>query len=330
MTTQTKKTGYAVRGKKKVDLKLSPEGRKIQFFKDLLIALRDKKEAEGGILPSFIDENVCNLIGKGKRQINSHELNNAYEKDMTKAVFQSAFFQITKDDAQDSIFQWRKEDIADKDNPYKHFNSARVIEMFDEVKIEIQPMFTEIKQSKTTLAHYRFNKNNPLNNSSNALQMKESVLQPDNWYTSGLETFIHEMVHLINHYLLISDTSKKGQHNRLFQAMAIRMGLRTEYINKHCSTFELDEDFYSWFDKNWDVEFLNKHVFNVVGQQKKRSDYKKRRYFVNDKACWTGITGFDDVIAGIMPDALEVRGCESSCDYNEETKTGKHYCQNYA
>lgn len=207
--------------------------------------------------------------------------------------------------------------VAQNEKYEKLFNSEQVETFLHGVKIEIQPLFNE-NRNESDLAHYR--------SWDNAIQIKERFLQPNNWYSEGLETFVHELVHLVGEYCKISNCSAKGQHNRSFQALAMSMNLRTEWFKeaKTCQTYELDEEFYNWFNKAFDVDHLNKNVFNVSTKQKRRSAYKKRRFFVNDKACWTGITGFDDVIAGVQAGALRVFDCVSACSDD------KHYCQNYA
>ena len=326
----------------KVDSKVKNHtARQVEFLNQFTIAFLTWKDiSKGGLLPDSLEQCIGNKVDRNtkdkffsdaKRQMDFENLN---AEGFNSAIMNYPKLMITQPEptgagishSQESLFFWHKKEgkkmVAQNERYEELFNSDTVENFLHSVKIEIQPLFNE-NRNEGDLAHYR--------DWDNAIQIKEKFLQPDNWDTKGLQIFVHELVHLVGEYCKISNCSAKQQHNRSFQALAMSMNLRTEWFKeaKTCQTYELDEEFYNWFNKAFDVEHLKKNVFNVSTKQKPRSDYKKRRYFVNEKACWTGITGFDDVIAGTNPDALEVRSCVSSCDYDETTKTGKHYCQNY-
>lgn len=324
MTTQTKI---------KVDSKVKNHtAKQVEFFNQFAVAFFEWKESKGGLLPSIMEDVIGNKVNNknkkffpdAKRQMDMENIN--LEGGLKNAVFNLPSILITKPEPdqyseQESKFFWYmkqgKKMVPQNERYEKLFNSDRVENFLHNVKIEIQPLFNE-NRNEGDLAHYR--------SWDNAIQIKERFLQPDNWYTKGLEIFVHEMVHFVCEYAKISNCSAKQQHNRSFQAMAMHFNLRTEWYKelKSCYTYELDEEFYAWFEKAFDVEHLKKNVFNVSTKQKRRSPYKKRRFFVNGYACWTGITGFEEVIAGVQATALQVFDCVSACSDD------KHYCQNYA
>ena len=249
----------------------------------------------GGILPAILVDNVGNALegedGKkqGNRQINRDDLQGL----PMEAIYEQTRFAISplsKGIDGNSIFE--------DDN---HLNGKRWEDYHEKYKMEIQPLFSVNKNSDSgqfkELGHWR-------GNGRREMQIQEFVLQPDNWDTMGLTTLIHERVHAIMEYLFIGDCSKKGQHNKMFQAMAISMGLNTVYDEnkKHCSTPSLTEEFYAWFDKtflkslNTTREQVSKDAFSKKAIMKPRTKKTRRQAIVNDVAIWINSKKYEQAL----------------------------------
>ena len=221
-----------------------------------------------GILPSILNDNVGATLGRedASRQIDTAEI--ASYESIENAVNEASFFSIL-------------EERSDKDYPnnnsifgdYHFLNEERKQEILFNVKLEIQPVFSQVKQNRHEGGHYRQGKTNK----AGIMQIKEAVLQPNNWLEVGLMVAVHEKVHNIADYLGISDSSDgKDLHNKQFQALAISMGLKTfwDEDKRHCSTTGLADEFFSWLEKNFDMKQLEKifshEAVEKVSQPKKR------------------------------------------------------------
>jgi len=259
-------------------------------------------EELGGILPSILTDNVGNALegedGKmlGNRQINRDDLQGmAMETIWNQARF--AISPLSEGEDGNTIFD---EDAEDGHNGV-NLNGKRWDDYHEKYKMEIQPLFTVNKNSDAgqfkEFGHWR-------GNGRREMQIQEFVLQPDNWDTMGLTTLIHERVHAIMEYLWINDCSKKGQHNKMFQAMAISMGLNTVYDEdkKHCSTPSLTEEFYAWFDGtflkslNTTREQVSKDAFNKKAIMKPRTKKTRRQAVVNDVAIWINSNKYEQAL----------------------------------
>jgi len=264
-------------------------------------------EELGGILPAILTDNVGNALegedGKkqGNRQINRDDLQGL----PMEAIYEQTRFAISplsKGIDGNSIF-----------NDDNHLNGKRWEGYHENYKMEIQPLFSLNKNSDagqfSEKGHWR-------GNARKEMQIQEYVLQPDNWDTMGLTTLIHERVHAINEYLFIGDCSKKGQHNKMFQAMAISMGLKTVYDKekKHCSTPSLTDEFYSWFDKtflkslNTTREQVSKDAFSKKAIMKPRTKKTRRQAIVNDVAIWINSKKYEQAL------------CQNDCCQIERTE----------
>jgi len=297
MTTQTKI---------KVDSKVKNQtAKQVEFFNQFAVAFFEWKESKGGLLPSIMEDVIGNKVDRAtkdkflpdaKRQMDMENIN--LEGGLKNAVFNLPSILITKPEPdqnsdQESNFFWYmkqgKKMVPQNERYEKLFNSDRVETFLHNVKIEIQPLFNE-NRNEGDLAHYRAN--------DNAIQIKERFLQPDNWYSQGLQIFVHEMVHFVCEYAKISNCSAKQQHNRSFQAMAMHFNLRTEWYKelKSCYTYELDEEFYAWFEKAFDVEHLKKNVFNIKSKQRDRSERKRTRAYLNGVPVWIPTTRYEQAL----------------------------------
>ena len=80
--------------------------------------------------------------------------------------------------------------------------------------------------------------------------------------------------------------------------MAMHFNLRTEWYKelKSCYTYELDEEFYAWFEKAFDVEHLKKNVFNIKSKQRDRSERKRTRAYLNGVPVWIPTTRYEQAL----------------------------------
>jgi hypothetical protein len=305
----------------KVDSKVKNHtAKQVEFLNQFTIAFLTWKDiSKGGLLPDSLEQCIGNKVDRAtgnkyfsdaKRQMDFENLN---AEGFNSAIMNYPKIMITQPEptgaginhSQESLFFWHKKEgkkmVAQNERYEKLFNSDRVENFLHGVKIEIQPLFNE-NRNESDLAHYR--------DWDNAIQIKEKFLQPNNWDTKGLQIFVHELVHLVGEYCKISNCSAKQQHNRSFQALAMSMNLRTEWFKeaKTCQTYELDEEFYNWFNKAFDVEHLKKNVFNVSTKQKGRSERKRRKAILNDVPVWIPITRYEQAL------------CQNDCCSIERTE----------
>jgi hypothetical protein len=305
----------------KVDSKVKNHtAKQVEFLNQFTIAFLTWKDiSKGGLLPDSLEQCIGNKVDRNTKDKffpdakRSMDFENLNAEGFNSAIMNYPKIMITQPEptgaginhSQESLFFWHKKEgkkmVAQHEKYEKLFNSDTVENFLHGVKIEIQPLFNE-NRNESDLAHYR--------DWDNAIQIKERFLQPNNWDTKGLETFVHELVHLVGEYCKISNCSAKQQHNRSFQALAMSMNLRTEWFKdaKTCQTYELDEEFYNWFNKAFDVEHLKKNVFNVSTKQKGRSERKRRKAILNDVPVWIPITRYEQAL------------CQNDCCSIERTE----------
>ena len=157
---------------------------------------------------------------------------------------------------------------------HEFLNNKRIQDIFFNYNLEVQPVVSERhkKGYRNIRGHYSA--------STRTMQIKERRILKDTW-REGITTVIHETVHMMAHYLGISDCSKSGNHNKKFQSLAMNFMIVCEYNKqtKHCSTVKMTDEFWKWLGKAYSMKEVEE-AFSLEAREPQRHPKKREKIVI--------------------------------------------------